>query len=299
MIIISKNGDGDFKKIQDAIDSIPNNINKHSIIFIKDGIYKEKIFIDNKKVKLIGQSRENTIITYDDYAYKIMDDGSKMGTFRSYTLFVGSDNFYAENLTIENSSGDGELVGQAIAAYIDSNHAKFRNCNFIGCQDTLFLGPLPPQPRIPNSFVGPREFHPRNPNIQYFDGCRIQGDIDFIFGSSMALFTNCDIVSNNRNKTINGFITAASTPKDSPFGFIFYRCNLISDAAKESVYLGRPWRQYAKVSFIECNIGEHITSEGWDLWGNEKNKETVRFEEINNYGKNYSTINRPSYVHCR
>ncbi|GAU79128.1 pectinesterase family protein [Fusibacter sp. 3D3] len=292
MIIVAQDGTGDYSTIMGAVDSICpiSNALKNDealepiTIFIKNGIYKEKIEIVDKNINLIGESKANTRITFDDHAFKIIENEEQMKTFRSYTFFVSSDYFSAENMIIENASGPGERVGQAIALYVDCKVAYFNNCCLKGHQDTLFIGPLPSAPRIPNSFTGPKEHSERKPTYSRFTACEIQGDIDFIFGSGRADFYHCDLISNDRGEEINGYITAASTPEYAAEGFIFYKCNLISTAKENSVFLGRPWRPFAKVKFIECQMGPHIHKQGWDLWGNSENAETVTFAEMRNEG---------------
>jgi len=285
IIIISKDKSGDFTTIGEALNSISGTNDKRIFIHIKKGIYREKLFIDKPFITLIGESAEDTVITFNDYAKKEFPDGKKYGTFNSYTIFIGSDNFSAENITIENSAGAGSVVGQAIAAYVDADRISFRNCKFLGSQDTLFIGPLPPSPIIPGGFFGPREFAERRVGRQYYENCFIKGDIDFIFGSGIAVFNNCAIYSINRNEAVNGYITAASTPENEEFGFTFINCRIIGDAGNESVYLGRPWRDHAKTVFINCFMGEHIKKEGWHDWDKKVAQKSVYFGEYNTLGQ--------------
>ncbi|MCB2305372.1 pectin methylesterase [Clostridium estertheticum] len=295
-MIVSKDGSGDFKTVQDAINSIPS-INKEKIVInIKNGIYKEKIYINVDNVVLLGESKANTILTYDDYAYKESLSGEKMGTFNSFSTFVGGDNFCAQNITFENSSGSGDLYGQAVAIYVDGDKAKFKNCSFIGCQDTIFTGPLPPKPKEGDWFGGPKDRAPRRPVRQYYEDCYIRGDIDFIFGSATAVFNRCVIFSNDREREVNGYITAASTIEGERFGYIFINCKLLSDAAPNSVYLGRPWRDYAKTTFINCFMGEHIMGEGWHNWDRTVTEQTASYEEYNSSGPGGKLDNRVTWA---
>ncbi|MBN2546048.1 MAG: pectin methylesterase [Spirochaetes bacterium] len=295
-MIVSKDSSGDFDSIQKAIDSISDKKNNNIEIFIKNGTYYEKIFIDKPFIKLIGEDKDKTIITYNDNAFKTFPDGSKYLTFNSYSFFIGRNNFIAENLTFENSSGNMVEVGQAIAVYSDGDKISFKNCNFLGNQDTLFVGPLPPYPIIPGSFSGPRENHTRINTFQYFENCFIKGDIDFIFGSATAVFNRCEIFSINKGKMYDGFITAASTPKNKEFGFVFLDCRLISDSDHPSVYLGRPWRQYAKTVYINCFMGAHIKPEGWDNWQRPENEKSVFFGEYNSSGPGGKMANRVKWA---
>ncbi len=278
-----------FKKIQDAINSIPVNNNGQIEIFISNGIYKEKIKIEKPNIRLIGQDVDKTIITYDDCAAKILPDGSKMGTFNSYTVYIGDENFIAENITFENSAGSGLVVGQAVAVYVDADKAVFKNCSFLGFQDTLFTGPLPNDP-IPVGINALQKYLLYGQDgfegvlRHYFEDCYIEGDVDFIFGSARAVFNKCEIFSKNRNEKINGFITAGSHRKTEQYGYVFIDCKLTSDADPGTVFLGRPWRDYANVKFINCWMDKHIIDEGWDNWDNVKRESTSNYSEFGSYG---------------
>jgi len=188
-----------------------------------------------------------------------------------------------KNLTVENTAGDGRTAGQAVAAYVDAKRAYFENVNFLGCQDTLFTAPLPPAPRIPGSFIGPRGKSPREKSMQYYKNCKIRGDVDFIFGGADAVFQNCEIFSNDRKEAVNGYIAAPCTPKDG-VGYLFLDCSLRSQAAPGTVYLGRPWREYAKAAYLNCEMGAHIAAAGWDNWSNPENETTSCFAEYNSVG---------------
>jgi len=284
MILVDKNGRGDFKTLTEALDSIPEGTTERIIINIKNGRYKEKLFINRPNITLIGENKFYTILTYDDYANKLLANGEKLGTFNSFSTFIGGDGFSAENITFENSAGSGSIYGQALALYVDGDKAKFKNCRFLGCQDTIFTGPLPPKPRKGNCFGGPRDGETRKASRQYYENCYIKGDVDFIFGSATAVFKNCEIFSNNRDMEVNGYITAASTPHGEDYGYVFIDCMLTSDAAPNSVYLGRPWRDFAKTTFINCYMGEHIIAEGWHNWGRSEAEKTVKYEEYKSYG---------------
>lgn len=294
-MIICKDGNGDFNTIQAAINSIPDDNSERVMIHIKPGIYKEKIDITKPFITLIGENPDKTIITFDDSANKLLPDGNKMRTFNSYSVFIDGDDFIAENITFENSSGDGSIVGQAVAAYVDGDRAIFRNCKFLGCQDTLFTGPLPPKPIEGNTFGGPKEGKPRRNVRQYYENCYIRGDIDFIFGSATAVFNQCEIFANNRSMDVNGFITAASTPQGNKFGYVFINCKFTSDSAPHTVYLGRPWRDYAKTAFINCWMGAHIIQEGFHNWDKLHAEKLVDYVEYNSYGPGASMDKRVSW----
>lgn len=286
---VAADGSGDFKSIQEAINQIPPNNMEPVVIFIKKGIYKEKVKIDRPFIHLIGEKAANTIITFDDHAKKLLPNGEPMNTFNSYSIYIGGHDFTAENITFENSSGDGRIVGQAIAAYVDADRAAFKNCWFLGCQDTLFTGPLPKNPtplglNLIHPTLGSGNEEYTGPVRQYYTNCLIRGDIDFIFGSATAVFDNCEIFVNDRQEPINGYITAASTSPRQRFGYVFLNCKLTGEAGPSTVYLGRPWRDYAKVAFINCLMGEQIIPEGWHNWDKKEREKTVEYVEALSQG---------------
>lgn len=297
MITVNKDGSGDFKIIQEAIDCIPKSNKNEVKIFIKNGVYKEKINIVTDFITLIGEDSVKTVITFDDYAKKKFSNDEFYRTFNSYTVFIQGNNCTASNLTIENSSGCGNEVGQAVALYVEGNNVKFKNCRLIGCQDTLFTGPLPEEPVEGNDFGGPMEGNPRIVGRQYYEECYIEGDVDFIFGSAIAVFNKCEIFSKERNAETNGYITAASTPEGSEFGYVFTDCKLTGNARCESVYLGRPWRDYAKTVFINCYIGSHIKKEGWHNWNKELACKETYYGEYKSYGPGASNNTREKWSH--
>lgn len=305
-VTVALDGSGDYTSIQSAIDEIPHHREYPTVIYIQAGTYYEKLHIEKPFVHLIGDPAQPTVITYDDYARKTFPDGSLYHTFYSYTVFVGSDDFRAKYLSFINSAGAGEQVGQALAVYVDSDRAVFDHCRFVGQQDTLFTGPLPPQPIDRSTFGGPREGALRRAQRQYYKHCYIEGNIDFIFGSATAVFDRCEIFARKREclstsskdtevnseSMIHGWLTAASTPEDVQYGYVFLDCQLTSDAPPHSFYLGRPWRNYAKVTWIRCHIGAHIHSTGWDNWNKPEAESTVEYQEYNSEGAGASIKDR-------
>lgn len=268
-ITVAQDGSGDYTSIQDAIDATKSFPPKRITIFIKNGVYHEKVKVPswNNKLSLIGESVENTIITWDDHFRQI--DRGRNSTFFTYTLMVDADDFYAENLTIVNSAGP---VGQAVALHVEGNRCTLRNCRIKGNQDTLYAAGQ-------NSF-------------QYYDSCYIEGTTDFVFGAATAVFNHCTIHSKS-----NSYITAASTAKDRKFGYVFKNCNLTAEPDVKSVYLGRPWRPYAKTVFLNCTLGGHINAEGWKKWSNTEDEHSVFYAEYNNDGPGSDTSQRVSWSH--
>lgn len=256
-LVVAKDGSGDFMTVQEAINAVPANRSKRTTIFIRQGVYKEKLVIpeNSKDISFIGEDINETKITYDDFASKKTIFGENIGTFGSSSVFIYGSGFSAENMTFENSSGP---VGQAVAVMVAGDKVVFRKCRFLGFQDTLY-----------NWGKKVR---------QYFEDCYIEGTVDFIFGSSTAVFNRCEIRAIG-----SGYLTAASTIQDEGYGYVFIDCNL---TAKDSVssYLGRPWRPYAKTVYINCEMGSHINPEGWNNWGKAENEKTAFYAEYKSKG---------------
>ena len=256
--IVDLNGNGDFVTVQKAIDAVPDFRKNETKIFIKKGTYKEKLVLPASKtnVTFIGESKEETIVTFDDFAQKHNTFGEEMGTTGSTSFYVFGDNFKAKNITFENSAGH---VGQAVAVRVDGDKVIFENCKFLGNQDTLYL-------------------HGEN-SRQYYKDCYIEGTVDFIFGWSTAFFENCEIYCKN-----TGYITAASTNENTAYGMVFKNCKLIGSASENTFYLGRPWRDYAQTIWIDCYMDKHIKPEGWHNWNKPNAEITTFYAEYNSSG---------------
>lgn len=267
-LVVAKDGSGDFFTVQEAINAVPDyRKNARTTILIKEGSYKEKVIIPASKnaVSLIGQGEVK--ITYDDYASKPNIFGENKGTSGSSSCYIYAPDFYAENITFENTSGP---VGQAVACFVSADRAYFKKCRFLGFQDTLYT-----------YGKGCR---------QYYDECYIEGTVDFIFGWSTAVFNRCHIHSIG-----NGYITAPSTDKGQKYGYVFYNCEITANSDVDKVYLSRPWRPYAQAVFIQCNMGKHILPEGWDNWRNKNNEKTVFYAEYKSKGEGANPGKRVAY----
>ena len=276
----------DYSTVSAALDALsrerqPESEKAPVTIRLDAGVYYEKLQIRIPDLTLEGSSARTTVIRYDDYAYELMADGKKRGTFFSYTLFVDAAHVTLKNVTVENASGPSVTCGQAIALYADGDRFRCINCRLIGKQDTLFVGPLPEKEYEPGGFRGPKEHAPRIRTNQYYRDCYICGDVDFIFGSGSACFDHCTIHSLMRDEVsaIQGYVTAASTPEGQDCGFIFSHCLLTSDCPPDSVFLGRPWRDHAKTVFLDCTYGAHIHPRGFDDWQKIHAHDTVFFAE--------------------
>lgn len=295
MITVAKDNSGDFNSIQQAVDSIPAGTPE--TIYIKKGIYKERVEVRKNNISFVGESTDDTIITESYYARMIMPDGSKRGTFRSYTFFVYADNFTASNLTFENAAGFGDEFGQAIAVYAEGDNITFRNCKILGHQDTLFTGPLPMKEKQPGGFTGPTIDGIRRVVHQLYEDCYIAGEIDFIFGSATAYFKNCTLFALNRNQEINAFYTAPSTYEGQAFGYVFESCTFTGNCPPKSVALSRPWRIHAKTVLLNCNYSDQIIDEGFTDWNKPESHETVYYAEYNGHGEGFKPEKRAAYVH--
>ncbi|MEF3077638.1 pectate lyase [Winogradskyella poriferorum] len=267
-IVVAQDGSGDYTSIVEAIKNTKAFPYDRITIFIKNGVYKEKVKIHewNQNLALVGESKENTIITYDDYFNKV--GLGRNSTFYTYTLLVEANNVILKNLTIENSSGE---VGQAVALSVFSDEVAVVNCNLLGNQDTLYAS---------------------GKGKQYYKNCYIEGTTDFIFGSATAFFENCEIYSKK-----NSYITAASTPQDSLFGYVFKDCKITADKAVDKVYLGRPWRVYAQTVFMNCELGKHILPIGWHNWSKPEAEKTAFYAEYENKGEGYKPSERVEWSH--
>ena len=260
--VVAKDGSGDFFTVQEAINAAPDYCKQAATtIFIKDGVYKEKVTIPANKWKLhlIGLSVENTVISWDDYAKKIGPTGHEMGTSATSTVFLYGQDFLAENLTIENTAGEGKDIAQACAITVDADRVAFINCRFLANQDTIYT-------------YGKYQ-------RQYYRGCWIEGTTDFIFGASTCWFEDCTILSKR-----DSYVTAASTPEGEKYGYVFKNCRLIHDENTTKVYLGRPWRPFAKTVFIDCELGDHIRKEGWHNWNKKYAEKTSFYAEYGSKG---------------
>lgn len=299
-IIVAKDHSGDFLTVQEAVNSIAPDNTVPVTIFMKSGRYEEKLTIDRPFITLVGEDSASTVLTFHDYANMIMEDGSKRGTFRSYSCFIDTHDFTARNLTFENPSGLGRIVGQALALYVDGDRILFDGCRFLGHQDTLFTGPLPPTVVHKNGFVGPKEFAPRINGRHYYRDCMICGDVDFIFGSATAYFEHCELVSLaniDKEGENHGYVTAASTPEGQEYGYVFYQCHFTGDCPPRSVYLGRPWRNYAKTVLLECTLEEHIKEEGWHDWKKEEAHSQTFYAEYKSTGAGAAPEKRVFWSH--
>ncbi len=268
--VVAKDGSGDFFSVQEAINAVPDfRKNVRTTILVKRGVYKEKIVIPASKINLSLTGEDGAVLSYDDYADKLNRFGEKTGTSGSASCYIYAPDFYAENLTFENTSGP---VGQAVACFVSADRAYFKNCRFLGWQDTLYT-----------YGKGCR---------QYYEDCYIEGTVDFIFGWSTAVFNRCHIHSKTK-----GYVTAPSTDQGQKYGYVFYDCRLTADEGVTDVYLSRPWRPYAQAVFVRCDLGGHILPAGWNNWGKVENEKTAFYAEYQNRGAGANPQTRAPFSH--
>lgn len=269
-IVVARDGTGQFRNIDDAIEACRAFMDYHKVIYVKRGTYKEKLIIPSwlQNIEICGEDRDHTVITWDDHANIKTDERPKgMGTFRTYTLKIEGNGITLKNITVENNSA---RLGQAVALHTEGDRLLFVNCRLLGHQDTVYTGT-----------AGTRLL---------FDHCYIEGTTDFIFGPSTAWFEQCDIYCK-----ANSYITAASTPRESAFGYVFNNCRVTAAPNVEKLYLGRPWRDYGYTLFMNCELPAVVRPEGWHHW--QKNREqTARYMEYNNRGEGAKTDRRAPWT---
>ena len=266
-LTVAADGFGNFKTVQEAVDAAPANSLQPVVIHLKPGVYEGHVTVPANKPFLTfeGDDPETTIITDDKNVYSLDATGTKLTTKASSTLLIEAERFSARNLTIENTAGNH---GQALALFANADCASFVNCRFLGWQDTV---------RVERA-------------RQYFRDCFIQGHCDYIYGNATAVFERCHLHSLE-----NGFITAASTPEDHPFGFVFLNCRVTTDPASKRTFLGRPWRPFASVTFINTELAAGILPAGWDNWRDPTKEKTARYAEYNSTGPGANPAKRVAW----
>ncbi|MBQ9672269.1 MAG: pectin esterase [Prevotella sp.] len=283
-IVVARDGTGEFRTVTQAIEVCRAFMDYHKVIYVKKGTYKEKVIMPQwlQNVEICGEDCDETIITYDDHANLSMDGyywsaqlkeqllamGNRpiLGTFRSFTVRVDANDVTFKNITIENNAA---RLGQAVAVHTQGDRIVFVNCRLLGNQDTVYTG-------MPNTRV-------------FFDHCYIEGTTDFIFGAATVWFEQCTI-----HCKLNSFITAASTPQEAEFGYVFNQCTITAAENVTKLYLGRPWRDYGYTLFMHCTLPKQIRPEGWHNW--EKHREqTARYMEFENTGEGADTSQRVAW----
>ena len=232
--------------------AVPSGSRENPVVVrIKPGIYPELIYIQREKsfFKLTGENPTKTILTFDLYAGITDAAGKPIGTFKRLRI-IEADDFSAENITFEIPPGKGP----ALAINVTGDRAVFRNCRFLGWQDTILL----------------------NRGRQYFDNC-------YIAGQTISLLSARRRRGSRNAKSIplrDGYLTAASTPQDfQPFGFVFANCNITGGPGVKT-YLGRPWRIYASTIFLNTDMSDVVRPEGWNDWSKPETPRTGALRRI-------------------
>jgi pectinesterase len=243
------------RTIAAALEVIAEAPEPEAEIRLQPGRYWEKIAIPAAKpLTIIGAGAARTVVAFDDSARRVGPDGTMLGTLRTPTLTVDNPWTTLRDLTIANTAAPRQEVGQAVALSVKADYVRLERVSLFGYQDTLYLAG----------------------RASLLRRCRIQGDVDFIFGPGAALLDRCDIKSVGP-----GYVTAASTPAGEPWGFLFWGCRF---SGSGRTYLGRPWRPYGRVVLAHCWLGPHVAPAGWDNWRNPDNERTARFAEYGSRG---------------
>jgi pectinesterase len=270
-LVVAADGSSQFTNMQAAINAVPQNTSPTNwcVIHIKPGIYKGLVYVQREKhfVRLLGEDPEKTVLTYDLHANLPGPDGKPISTFRTPSTVIDADDFVAENVTFENSAGP---KGQALAVRLDGDRLVFRNCRFLGWQDTI---------------LGNRGRH-------YYENCYVAGAVDFIFGGATEFYEHCHI-----HCLGNGYITAASTASNTTFGFVFSHCRVTGGDPDVKTFLGRPWRPFASVAFLNTEMSDVVRPAGWDNWRDPAREKTARYAEFNSTGPGANRQSRVKWAH--
>lgn len=264
-LIVAQDGTGDCTRLTDAFELCRAYMDYEVHILVRKGVYEEKVIVPSwlENIVIEGEDVDSTVVVWHDHA-----NIDRMGTFRTYTLRVDGSAITFCHLTIVN---DAPPLGQAVALHTEGDRICFVDCRFLGNQDTLFLGR--PGARL------------------CFQQCYVEGTTDFIFGASTAWFEGCTIHCKRRS-----YITAASTPSDRTYGYVFHACRLTFAEGVSDVMLGRPWRPHAATLFLQCDLGTGIHPEGWAPWKVENPAATVRYAEYGCTGTSADTRQRVSWA---
>ncbi|XP_009590877.1 probable pectinesterase/pectinesterase inhibitor 51 [Nicotiana tomentosiformis] len=283
-VTVCKEGGCDYKTVQEAVNAAPDNgLTRKFVIWIKSGLYDEivRVPFEKKNVVFLGDGMGKTVITG---SLSVGING--INTYETATVGVVGDGFMASGITFQNTAGPNAF--QAVAFRSDSDLSIIQNCEFIGNQDTLYTHTL----------------------RQYYKSCRIQGNVDFIFGNSVAFFQECDILIAPRQLlpeegetnplTAHGRIDPAQST-----GFVFQNC-LINGTDKYMAlyykkpevhknYLGRPWKEYSRTVFIECTLEALVSADGWLPWNGDFALSTLYYGEYRNTGAGANTAGRVTW----
>jgi pectin methylesterase-like acyl-CoA thioesterase len=284
MLVVAQDGSGDYSSVQAAINAAPTGLTSPYIIFIKNGKYFEKITVPSNKpfIQLVGESVANVILYHNTGASDPLPGGGTVGTQNSASFTVNAADFSAFNITFANTYGDGT---QAVAVLVNNDRAVFKNCRFLGNQDTLYIkgGGVP---------------------RHYFKDCYIDGNVDFIFGSSVAVFDSTVVYPKSRTNSGGSYITAANTPAGQTYGYVFRNCKFPNNTGATDYVLGRPWQNstgsspsaHNKVVLLNARMGTTIKPEGWSAWDAGTNTSLIYYGEYQSRFFNGALVNTASRV---
>lgn len=286
-LYVAADGTGDYYSIQRAIDVAPAT--GGALILVAPGTYREVLTIDKPDIQLRSANPDasKTVVVFNRSAAL---DG---GTSHTATVNVSGDRFLAENITFQNDfkpAGDPYPEGsQAVALRVTGDRAVFHNVRLLGHQDTLYANSKSCTGTVPNRVCQPAR--------QYFSDCYIEGNFDFIFGDARMVIDHCEIHS---DRLTEGFITAQSKTYPAEYsGYVIYKSKLTADPGMTNVWLGRPWRPYSTVTYIDTEMGSQIRPAGWREWlpGKTNSMETVTYSEYGSTGPGAYPGKRDSHTH--
>jgi polygalacturonase len=281
-VTVAADGSGDYTLVQQGIEALGA---QGGVVRIKPGIYREVIRIAKPHVRLegLGGNAAKVVIVYGNSA---SITGS---TFTSATASITGDDFFAGGLTFQNDfSATHQLQpqgSQAVALSVTGDRAVFRNVRFLGAQDTLYAGG-----RSCRSESGPCVAA-----RQYFRDCYIEGHVDFIFGDSLAVFDHCTIHGIAHPDVL---LTAQSKRyPEQASGFVFDHCKVTADPGVGRVFLGRPWRGYSTVVFLDSELDAKVSPQGWREWhgGETERLKTALYAEYKSRGPGAAPGSREPY----
>jgi len=271
-------GTTEFPTIQMALDHHPfarvSSDGKPGRVFIEiePGIYHERVIVtqNHTNVTLLGKGKspQDVVITNS------LNAKTAGGTFFTETVEVNGDGFQADNITFENAAGD---TGQAVAVAVRADRVVFKHCRFLGHQDTLLA----------------------DYGRQYYADSYIEGGVDFIFGNAAAVFDRAEI-----HALAPGYLTAQSrTSATQTTGFVIANSRVTSGiaasqaAAGKTTSLGRPWRPYSRVVFLNTELTADVVPAGWSAWNHRTDSEKTFYAEYQSRGPGARVADRVAWSH--
>ncbi|CAL5344572.1 unnamed protein product [Camellia sinensis] len=273
-VVVAQDGSGNYKTVNEAVASAPNNGNTRYVIYVKKGTYKENV--------VIGSSKTNVMLTGDGMGLTIITgslnvvDGST--TFNSATVAAVGTGFIAQDICIQNTAG--AVKQQAVALRVGADQSVINRCGIDAYQDTLYA----------------------HTNRQFYRDSYITGTVDFIFGNAAVVFQNCKLVARlPMSGQFNAVTAQGRVDPNQNTGTSIQSCNVIASSDLEPVkatiksYLGRPWMNYSRTVFMESYIEDHIDPTGWSIWSGSLYLNTLYYGEYMNNGPGAGTAKRVTW----